>query len=212
MSLHETKPILIPIQNVAEMNKDQDYLVYLNGNPVVMTNRAEGQAVLEYNPYPGFYALSHLDGGVAYAIINPPAEQTVQTTTELHDVLNQITFEKTALDWQWKIEVEPVRMGRKPPISEDKPDEIVSLEEGWFVSLRFLRPDTQTGDCGWGQSRREIIFEGATVTSIVKTIWVLFTMTVTHEMMEGFRYQRKRPFDPHNSITALNSLQTGRKD
>lgn len=119
-------------------------------------------------------------------------EPTVNSEGELAKVLADISFVHTVLDFKWKFEYKPVR---------------IESRDAWLVWVSFERPDTITGEVGRGRGRDEIVWQGATVSGVVKTCWVLVELMVRHELMEGFRWKNKRIFNPHNSVFALASLQ-----
>lgn len=117
-------------------------------------------------------------------------EKQIYTEQDLQDVLNDISFVNTSLDFKWQFEAAPVRS----PI-------------GWFVNVAFERPDTITGEVGIGRGRMEYIPLGAWESSVVKTCWLLVELVVRHELMEAFHWKGKRIFNPHNSVYALASIQ-----
>jgi len=117
----------------------------------------------------------------------------VTTTAELHDILKRITFGPSGvmlhtMDLRW--DVKEVR-DREAPIA------------GWLIRFNFLRPDTTTGVVGRGTGRWELIEYGASVTSAVKTCWLLLELLVRHELMESFLYDGVRIFDPHADVSTL---------
>jgi hypothetical protein len=125
-------------------------------------------------------------------------ENLINTNRELEYVLNQITFKNTVLDFKWKFEYRPF-------IASD-PDG-TPRERGWLVRVSFERPDTITGKIGRGHGRDEVIWEGTSESGVVKTCWLLVELMVRHELMEGFRWDDARIFNPHNTVKALASLQ-----
>ena len=112
----------------------------------------------------------------------------------LDQLLSEISFKNTVLDFKWKFEYEPVF---------DHGQNLI----GWFVQALFERPDTHTGEIGIGRGRKEFVPLGTTDSGVVKTCWLLVELVVRHELMEGFRWQDKRIFNPHNTIQALASIQ-----
>lgn len=121
----------------------------------------------------------------------------IETEEQLKEVLEQITFKNTCLDFKWKFEYEEITL--------------MDWENGeryaWLVWCSFERPDTLTGEIGRGRGRDEVIWEGTYVSGVVKTCWLLVELLVRHELMEGFRFLDKRIFNPHNSVFELASLQ-----
>ncbi len=120
-------------------------------------------------------------------------EQRIDTEEQLNYVISRISFKNTVLDFNWKFNVRPF-------YEKDS--------EGWLIHATFERPDTDTGAIGTGRGRDEIIFRGSTESCVVKTCWVLVEMLVKHELMEGFRYQDYRIFDPHHSVYDLMAHRT----
>lgn len=129
-------------------------------------------------------------------------EQRIKNTEHLREVISKITFKNTVLDFKWAFELKPVVMY----------DENHVGEEAWLVWVTFERPDTITGLVGRGRGRDEIIWAGSTVSAVVKTCWVLVELMVRHELMEGFRYDDCRIFNPHNSVGDLADLQRRHSD
>ncbi len=80
--------------------------------------------------------------------------------------------------------------------------------DGWYVRCLFDRHDIRTGKLGTGCGRSELISQGSTISSAVKTLWVLVKMLVEHEIMEAFMFQGARIFNPHHSVFELATLQS----
>lgn len=131
-------------------------------------------------------------------------ESTVNNDLELTDVLSDITFVNTVLDFKWAFEFKPMVLAT----GVDGKPLAGSQRDGWLLWVTFERPDTITGAIGRGRGRDEIVWEGATVSAVVKTAWVLVELMVRHELMEGFRWRNARIFNPHNSVFDLAGLQT----
>lgn len=115
-------------------------------------------------------------------------EQQINSREELLTTLSDISMVNTALDFQWKFEIE-------------------TCCKGWFVNVAFNRPDTNTGEMGTGRGRQEYISKGSYESSVIKTAWLLIELVVRHELMEAFRWRGVRIFDPHNSVYQLASIQ-----
>lgn len=128
-------------------------------------------------------------------------EFKINTTEDLIKVISQITFTNTVLDFKWRFEYKDV-VFFNPHRMECKGD-----PNGWLIWVTFERPDSISGIVGRGKGREEVIYEGATISSVVKTCWLLVELMVRHELMEGFRYKDARVFNPHNSIDDLVELQ-----
>jgi hypothetical protein len=114
----------------------------------------------------------------------------INTDADLQTVIDRVTFVNTRLDWNWSYHFRPLG------------------EVGWLVWAAFDRPDTHSGAVGRGRGRDEIVYRGASESSVMKTCWLLVELLVRHELMEGFRYEDLRVFDPHNTIGDLQLAQT----
>lgn len=69
--------------------------------------------------------------------------------------------------------------------------------KGWLIRCSFQRPDRETGAVGQGFGRWWFVAEGTTVSGIVKTMYAAAKLIVEHELLEAFRFDGCRPFDPH---------------
>lgn len=117
-------------------------------------------------------------------------ETLIYHEEQLQGILAQVSFKNTVLDFKWKFHVRPFY-------------EAEAQQKGWLIHATFERPDTDTGVTGVGRGRDEIILRGSSEFCVVKTCWVLVEMLVKHELMEGFRYQDYRIFDPHHTVQDL---------
>jgi hypothetical protein len=115
-------------------------------------------------------------------------DKQVFTDLELKAVLQDVSMVNTSLDFNWRFET------RK-------------IDGGWFVTVAFDRPDTETNEIGTGRGRPEFVAEGTWESGVVKTCWLLIELVVRHELMEAFRWRGKRIFNPHNSIYDLAEIQ-----
>jgi hypothetical protein len=122
-------------------------------------------------------------------------DSTVQTIDDIKAILAKVTFVNTRLDWGWTFHVRP--------IGQDDNGKPV-----WVIWAQFNRPDTKTGEMGIGRGRDEIVYHGQSESGVAKTCWLLVELLVRHELMEGFRYEDMRIFDPHNTIGDLQLAQT----
>jgi hypothetical protein len=84
--------------------------------------------------------------------------------------------------------------GTEPPVFDSA---------GWLVSTTFQRPDRDSGVVGRGKGREWFIGVGTSESGVVKTAWLAAKQIVEHELMEAFRYQGKRVFDPHRTVEQL---------
>lgn len=119
-------------------------------------------------------------------------EPTIENLTDLERALARVSFVNSVLDFKWRFEIDNM---------------ITGLDKGWLVWVTFERPDTNTGVVGRGRSRSELVWKGSYYSSVVKTAWLLLELTIRHELMEGFRFDDQRIFNPHNSVFDLADLQ-----
>jgi len=124
-------------------------------------------------------------------------EPTIIDKAHLERVLARVTFVNSVLDFKWRFEIEI--LGEVGVTRE--------LDKDWLVNVTFERPDTNTGVVSRGKSRQEIVWKGAYLSGVVKTAWLLLELTIRHELMEGFRFDDQRIFNPHNSVFDLADLQ-----
>jgi hypothetical protein len=132
--------------------------------------------------------------------IQIPDDFPVNDDETLTEVLNSITFVNSVVDFDWKFRTRPLTL---PAALDQNTNTTVEAKEGWLMWTAFYRPDIVTGEMGWGRGRDEIILRGQRVSGIVKTAWVLFQMMLTHESMEGFRFNGVQIFNPHNTVFEL---------
>lgn len=106
----------------------------------------------------------------------------------IRQALARIDLRNTALDWNWKFHVSQLGYA------------------GWFIHATFQRPDTNTGEMGEGRSREEFVRWAADPDTAIKTAYVILKLTVEHELMEAFRVDGVRVFDPHRTIAELGGV------
>lgn len=128
------------------------------------------------------------------------SEHPINDSVELRSALARISFVNTVIDFKWCFRFSTFSDDSDPSNHEKK-------REGWLLWVEFERPDTHTGKVSIGRGRDEIVWKGTMVSSVIKTAWVLVEMIVKHELMEGFRVDNLRIFDPHNTITDLQMAQ-----
>jgi len=143
---------------------------------------------------------------------NKPLPQAVEPqiyyTGELMTIIENIDFVDSCVDFKWRFEIEEVwsldpasfKAGKEP------------VFKGWHVNTVFNRPDTNTGEIGEGPSRKEFIPAGSTASGVFKTCYLLVFLTTWHEIMESMIYKGFRPFDPHNSVDELVSIQKAKRE
>jgi hypothetical protein len=112
----------------------------------------------------------------------------ILTTTDLAVAMARVSivgpFESMGWQWHWSHAISPGR-------------------SGWLIWATFARPDRDTGEMGRGCSRDEFVAYCASVSSVIKTMWLIIELTVRHEAMESFRVDGVLVFDPHRTIDEL---------
>jgi hypothetical protein len=103
---------------------------------------------------------------------------------EIKKIIKKITFAPSNLDMGWKFQVREV-------------------QEGFHIRTSFKRPDTNTGKIGTGYGRWMFVHKDADDRGIVMTAWVCAKLIVEHEMLEMFKYENCRVFNPHKSLADL---------
>jgi hypothetical protein len=132
-------------------------------------------------------------------------EPIIETTEQLLSALQRITFVNTVLDFKWQFEYRPISVRLESP--PDRPGLAEEGKTGWLLWVSFERPDTLTGKVGRGRGRDEVVWQGTTLSGVIKTAWLLVELMVRHELMEGFRFDGARIFNPHNSVLDLARVQ-----
>ena len=123
----------------------------------------------------------------------------IMTDDALKACLQRISFSNTVVDFDWQFKCRPIVLKATYEMPRD--------ENAWLIWAEFERPDTHTGEMGIGRGRDEIVRVGAWESGVIKTCWLLVELLVRHELMEGFRVDGLRVFDPHNSIADLQLAQ-----
>lgn len=123
------------------------------------------------------------------------------TVDDIKRVLADISFAPSCVDMGWKWEVEPILVRR---------DENGPSRDGYRLRTTFQRPDrdSKDGKLLIGTGRWWIVPQDTTVSGVVKTAFAAAKMILEHELMESFKWQGNRVFDPHNSVEALASLSS----
>jgi hypothetical protein len=139
-------------------------------------------------------------------------EPIITTEEQLVEALSRITFVHTVVDFKWRFEYLTMKCSLRDSkiiaLAGGVPIYRTEIEKtGWLVWVSFERPDVSSGEIGRGRGRDEIIWSGATLSGAVKTAYVLVELMVRHELMEGFRFDDARIFNPHNSVLDLAELQ-----
>jgi hypothetical protein len=83
------------------------------------------------------------------------------------------------------------------------------FDTAWRIRCSFRRPERDTGEVGTGFGRWWLIEPGSTVSAVVKTMYAAAKMIVEHELLEAFKFDGGRPFDPHRTVQDLVSTAPG---
>lgn len=136
-------------------------------------------------------------------------DKIIKNKIDLENIIREITFKNTVLDFKWAFEIEDILVKKWDYIRNvlELENGRVPHRKGWLVNVTFERPDTITGEIGRGKGRQEVIWSDSTESSVVKTCWLLVELMVRHELMEGFNYKGRRIFNPHNTVNELIEIQ-----
>lgn len=124
------------------------------------------------------------------------SEQVIVSRLDVGEVLARVTFAPSCVDMAWQWEVVDV-VATIPPMG------------GCLVRCSFQRPDRTTGKVERGFGRWWFVREGESESGLVKTAYSAARMIVEHELMEAFRYQGVRIFDPHHTVAQLGLAAWG---
>lgn len=75
-----------------------------------------------------------------------------------------------------------------------------------WVQVGTERPDTYTKEMGIGKGGKEYVSPYATHDEVVKKVFGLVMKYVEHEAREGFKWRKRRVFNPHVTMEALHSI------
>lgn len=115
----------------------------------------------------------------------------ITTTKQLRETVAQVSFERSCLDMGWEWQIAAVFCDDPAPSA------------GWLIRCSFQRPERDTGIVARGFGRWWFIEGGATVSGVQKTMFAAAKMIADHELMEAFKVDGLRPFDPHRTIRDL---------
>jgi hypothetical protein len=118
------------------------------------------------------------------------SERVMHTANDVKDVLGRVSFAPSCVDMGWKWEV-------KTAYSEH------GHISGWLIRTTFRRPDRDTGEVEEGFGRWWHVPVGVTESGVVKTAFAAAKLILEHELMESFRVDGVRIFDPHHTIADL---------
>jgi hypothetical protein len=72
-----------------------------------------------------------------------------------------------------------------------------------YIQLQYKAPCTKTGLIQDWKSDKYYLSSHMTEDEVVKKVYVLFKQAVEHELMEGFKFDKKIVFNPHTSFRDL---------
>lgn len=72
-----------------------------------------------------------------------------------------------------------------------------------FIQCSYEAPCTISKEVKTWKGRKWYLSDYMTEDEIVKTCYVAFKMTIEHEIMEGFKMDGKRVFNPHTPYNIL---------
>ncbi len=81
-----------------------------------------------------------------------------------------------------------------------------AMGDGFFIQVRFVDKDRDTGKLSTIKGRKWYISTHAIVDEVVKTAWLAIELAERHEMMEAFLVDGRAPFHPHNEFSGMLDL------
>lgn len=116
----------------------------------------------------------------------------LQRLHTIEDTLKKISFAPSCVDmgWQWEV------------VFVEAP---FTSHSGFLVRTTFQRPDRDTGKIERGFGRWWHLPSDATETAVIKTAYAAAKFILEHELMESFRYEGRRLFDPHHTVDDLSA-------
>lgn len=118
----------------------------------------------------------------------------IRDTEHLETAVQRVSFATSCLDMGWRWECR----------------DVASPSRGWLIRCSFQRPDRETGTVGRGFGRWWYIADGTSESALWKTMFAAAKMIVEHELLEAFKVDGKRPFDPHRSVQDLTATASER--
>ncbi len=74
---------------------------------------------------------------------------------------------------------------------------------GWFVQVRYIEADVDTGEPAEQLSRKWLVEPRETEGDVVRTVYAAVSRSYAHVVSEHFTYKGKRVFGPHISLDAM---------
>lgn len=72
-----------------------------------------------------------------------------------------------------------------------------------YLQCHYTSPCTDIGEVKEWHGRKEYLSEFMTDDEVVKTAWIVYSMCVQHEVMEAFKIDNIRLFNPHVNFEEL---------
>lgn len=119
----------------------------------------------------------------------------ITTTEHLRATMERVSFKPSCLDMGWGWEVEGGIFDARAR----------GVFVAWRIRCSFQRPERDSGEVGTGFGRWWLIERGTTESAVVKTMFAAAKMIVEHELLEAFKVDGRRPFDPHRTVQDLIS-------
>jgi len=106
-------------------------------------------------------------------------------------IIDKLQFSPSCVDMGWQWQTKTLQ-------------QTGSLEvEGFLIRTTFKRPDRDSGEVQRGYGRWWHVPYDASESAIVKTAYAAARLILEHELMESFRYEGNRIFDPHHDVDDL---------
>ena len=113
------------------------------------------------------------------------------TLTQLKKILKRIKFAPSCVDMGWEWDFKAIQQAGGLEI------------EGFLIRTTFQRPDRDSGFLGRGYGRWWHVPADVSESGVVKTAYAAARLILEHELMESFKYDGKRIFDPHHDVQDL---------
>jgi hypothetical protein len=124
----------------------------------------------------------------------------VTTALNIERWLANVTFAPSCVDMGWEWEVLPI-YDEGDAFSD--PNLFSPAPFGYAIRTTFQRPDRDTGVISTGFGRWWLVPNDVTESGVVKTAYKAAMLILEHELMESFRYEGVRLFDPHHDVEDL---------
>jgi hypothetical protein len=126
----------------------------------------------------------------------------IKTAGDVKDVLARVRFAPSCVDmgWEWEVVNASWTWDEAECV-----DQWTSLTTGYLIRTTFRRPDRDTGKIATGYGRWWHVPHDVTESGIVKTAFAAAKLILEHELMEAFRVDGDRVFDPHHDLEDLRA-------